>query len=63
MNKLLIIFTGLITLAILGYFCIYNKAPYIQNDIHNRTSIALAEQDLDNVVIDTIDRDIILTGD
>jgi len=63
MSKILIVILGLILLAILGYFCIYNYAPNIQDDIHIRTSTALAEQDLDEVDVNTDGRDIILTSE
>jgi len=63
MSKTLIVILGLILLAILGYFCIYNHAPKIQDDIRIRTSVALVDQGLDEVDVDTDGRNIILTGE
>lgn len=62
MSKALIIFLGLLLLALLGYFCIYNNSPRIQDDIDTRTRAALTEQGLDNVAVDTDGREIVLTG-
>jgi len=62
MSKALIIFLGLLLLAILGYFCIYNASPKIQDDIDTRTHAALAEQGLSHVTINTDARHITLTG-
>ena len=62
MSKALIIFLGLLLLALLGYFCIYNNSPRIQDDIDTRTRAALTEQGLDNVAVGTDGREIVLTG-
>lgn len=62
MSKTLIIFLGLLLLALLGYFCIYNNSPRIQDDIDTRTRAALTEQGLDNVAVGTDGREIVLTG-
>lgn len=62
MSKALIIFLGLLLLAILGYFCIYDNSPRIQNDIDISTRAALTEQGLDNISVGTDGREIVLTG-
>ncbi len=62
MSKALIILLGLLLLALLGYFCIYNSSPIIQNDIDKRTRAALTEQGLDNVAVGIDGREIVLTG-
>jgi outer membrane protein OmpA-like peptidoglycan-associated protein len=62
-NKASTILLGLLLLAILGYFCIYNHHSLkIQDDIHTRTSATLAEQGLNNISVDTNGREIVLTG-
>ena len=63
MNRFLIILLGLLALAILGYFCIYKHWPEIQDDVNTRTHAALSEQGLDQVIISTNGRDIILAGE
>lgn len=63
MNRFLIILLGLLALAILGYFCVYKQWPEIQDDVNTRTHAALAEQGLDQVIISTNGRDIILAGE
>jgi len=62
MSKALIILLGLLLLAILGYFCIYNSSPRIQDDIDTRTRAALTEQGLDNVAVGIDGREIVLRG-
>jgi outer membrane protein OmpA-like peptidoglycan-associated protein len=62
MRKALIIFLGLLLLAILGYYCIYNHSPRIQDDIDTRTRAALTEQELDTITVVTDGREIVLTG-
>lgn len=64
MSRAVIIFIGLLALAILGYFCIYKGGwTDIQNDVDTRTHAALADQDMDHIAINTNGRDIILTGE
>ncbi len=64
MSKALIIFLGLVALAILGYFCIYkHHSLEIQNDIDTRTHAALAAEGLEQVGVGADGRDIILTGE
>ncbi len=62
MSRALIIFIGLLLLAILGYFCIYSNSPKIQDDIDARTRAALTEQQLDKIIVAADGREIVLTG-
>lgn len=62
MSNALIIFLGLLLLAILGYFCIYNHSIRIQEDIDTRTRAALTEQEHNNVNVGTNGREIVLSG-
>ncbi|QMU62273.1 MAG: OmpA family protein [Gammaproteobacteria bacterium] len=62
MSKALILFLGLLLLAILGYFCIYNNSSRIQIDIDARTRAVLTEHGLDNITVGTDGREIVLTG-
>ena len=63
MKKPLILLFGLLLLATLGYFCIYEQGLIIQNDIDTRTHTALFEKDLDDITIVTDGRDITLIGE
>ena len=63
MNKPLIILVGFLLLAVLGYFCIYNLSPLIQDDINTRVHTALAAQHLENVQVITDGRDVTLVAD
>lgn len=62
MNKIQVLALGAISLAILGYFCIYNHSPSIQEDIHNRVENALDTSQTQNVDISAQGRDITLSG-
>ncbi len=63
MKKPFILLFGLLLLGILGYFCIYQHVPVIQNDIDTRAHAALLEQNLDDITIVTDGRDITLIGE
>ncbi len=63
MNKALIVLLGLLLLAILGYFCIYERSTIIQIDIDTRLHASLAELGIDDIDIVTDGRDIVLTGE
>ena len=62
MSKTLITILGLLALAILGYFCIYQHSSDIQNDVYNRTSEIISKHNLDGFSIGITGRDIVLTG-
>ncbi len=64
MKKLLILLLGLFLLGALGYICIYhlNLNVKIQEDIDSRTRAALAGKELDEIIINTDGRDIVLKG-
>jgi len=61
-NRFLIISLGVLLLAALGYFCIYQHSPLIENDIHTRTQELFTENSLDKIDLDIQGRDITLQG-
>ncbi len=63
MNKTQVLVLGAILLAILGYFCIYNHALIIQNDIHTRVEQALDHENTQQIIVTTQGRDITLSGE
>lgn len=62
MNNIQVLALGAILLAILGYFCIYNHALFIQNDIQDRVEQALNLEETQHINISTQGRDITLSG-
>ena len=63
MGKGLVILLGLIVLAILGYFCIYQYHTKIQNDIHSRAVAAVTPEGLGEENVVTDGRDVTLIGE
>ena len=63
MNKIQVLVLGAILLAILGYFCIYNRIPIIQDDIHARVEQTLNLEETQHIDINTDGRDITLSGE
>ena len=63
MNKTQVLALGAILLAILGYFCIYNHALIIQNDIHARVEQELDQEKTQHIIVNTQGRDITLSGE
>ncbi|MGI9227882.1 MAG: OmpA family protein [Gammaproteobacteria bacterium] len=63
MGKGLLVLLGLIALAILGYFCIYQHKNDIQEDIHTRTVAAVTPEGLGDANVTAHGRDVTLTGE
>ena len=64
MKKLFIFLLGLLVIALLAYYCIYNKnTPLtIQQDISNRSQVALNNANMQWAKVEVDGRDITLTG-
>ncbi|MCF6204492.1 MAG: OmpA family protein [Methylococcaceae bacterium] len=63
MTRVVVIFLGLLALAVFIFVCINNNAPAIQNDIQTRTSSVLSSDSSTKWATARADgRDIILTG-
>ncbi len=63
MNKIQVLVLGAISLAILGYFCIYNHSSIIQDDILTRVGRILDLEETQHIVINVQGRDITLSGE
>lgn len=63
MNKIQVLVLGAISIAILGYLCIYNHSPIIQDDILIRVKRILDLEETQHIVINAQGRDITLSGE
>ena len=61
MSKTLLLLLGLISFAVLGYFCVYEHRFHLQADVNDRTAAALKQAGF-GADVKTDGRDIILTG-
>lgn len=62
MNRTVILLLGLISIALLLFFCVRNHAPLIQKDILNRVSTVLSPAPTDWTKVSVDGRNVLLTG-